>query len=1727
MGIPDNCAANTVVIKGMLFPFVFMVIILVYCRTCKSGSFRIFFHGKNKTGKEIAVATVEGTADVILEGKFKNVVVQSPNITVYAQNTEIENVEINGTRSKVIVGEDSDIENVVVRAANVVIEGKGTVEEVEVKAGGSGTVITTPDTQINVDRGANDVVGTGEVEIKPNETYVNGKTETHDAKPLVQPSTGGSSGGTVTTYTVNYSVVGNNGTLTGTVASGSSVNSGTSVTFTATPSTGYEIKEWKVNGVVVESGNTLTRTVSANTTVTVEFKAIEVAPTTYTLTYSVIGEGGTLTATVESGSSVAPNTLVTFTATPSLGYEVKEWRVDGEITGNLVNPETTIERRISQDATVTVEFVRTESYTITYSVIGTGGTLTAEVSNATEVVPGSTISYTAYPSEGYRVKEWKVNGVVVEGLTGNSYWGEETYRDIHVTVEFELIPPTMYTVNFSRVGTVGELYASVEGVGHIYDGNQVAEGTDITFTADIPSGYEIKEWKYNGYVIVVEGNSLTISDIGMDTTVTVELSAIPIYEATIQVINVSGATVTLRDSYNNPRLVTETIAGSIFIYNLEAGDYTVTIEKDGYYTEVRTLDLPTVTYIDVTMAEVIPGIVTVNNPPIIELNVGQDLPTLPSTVDVVLDTEEVISLGVVWNADGFDKNSPENYVLGGTLTLIEGVENPLGLVALQLVDVFAAPEVTLDITNSSVLRFDFDVPVVWVGETALADINTLYLLRELFNDPTLDYTILNEENINKNVGPYFLEIELMDDAINGDLFWELDHPEGLYGGNGDGVYRKDVSVDLSVFNNHLGLASESTAEPFKMKFSVPYEYGIPNYDAPISGVWQTAEQRALEIDPIPDSIPPEFVSITPATGGEIWLSKGDNFTFTITASDDNLYRFTPSPTHDMWYYAMEDPYNGNEDMRSADQVEGLTVTYADGTWEFSFDSVDFPIGLFAEFEDYAGNRLSDRPEYADETNRFFDFGVRFLDKTALDTKMEEVSLLDYNDYSFDTWEDVEAAMMMSESTQTEVDEKVAALTTAVENLYEKLLPVADVYTVESNSVNNEFYVLENDKGTGRNLLSMTLASNGTALMFAPDRIEYTPNPGFVGTDSFGYVVKTLRETSPSNVFVYIEPVGSYIRSGFADDGTEYGFYSDEGGLKVIIEDKNTIELHIEDSVPEFTLKEGADSVTIQYLIGDDLYSKVIGKQVNTLVEPVVISSVMTTPVQGLEIEDVEGIGLNEIEVGKTYYVKFNKVPTDSTDVVVHNWSVVSGNATINHSGELVANSPGEIVLRVESTNSEVPYVFDEITLNAFNMYFVQAYVGGGSYGTIEMSIDGLPIENLSRVKEGSLLVATVTPQDETIEVTEWHIDGVPTPITDFETSVIVSRNRHLVAMLFKPNSTPVANDDSEEVTSGSTTLIDVLANDTDSDGDTLEITGFTQGTNGTVTQEGDSLRYSPNAGFIGVDEFEYDISDGNGGTDSALVSVIVNPSGTKLGTGSYQGNDISFYMGDTGLIAVLDGQVSTVGDVVAENYTSVVDIVSMDNSVALIYIWEGNIEVSRVVAIGQNAVESEHAVVQAYGVISGIEYTVADDETIHFTYLDSQGSPDSYNKPDLMYSNTFDEAEILVQRAYQDLSSSGSWGADYIESGYTISVDNEGDPVVAYIRRNIWKWSNGSDTNFYLHIENPLTQENITVESNYKTNIYSNLELIGGGSTIGFSYDRSGVTISGTVTADPLSVDLP
>lgn len=105
-----------------------------------------------------------------------------------------------------------------------------------------------------------------------------------------------------------------------------------------------------------------------------------------------------------------------------------------------------------------------------------------------------------------------------------------------------------------------------------------------------------------------------------------------------------------------------------------------------------------------------------------------------------------------------------------------------------------------------------------------------------------------------------------------------------------------------------------------------------------------------------------------------------------------------------------------------------------------------------------------------------------------------------------------------------------------------------------------------------------------------------------------------------------------------------------------------------------------------------------------------------------------------------------------------------------------------------------------------------------------------------------------------------------------ETTTTVSEGERIVA-----NQLPIARDDYAVAGYNKPVNIDVLANDSDPDGDTLQIVSFTQPHNGTVTQNGNILTYRARDGYIGYDSFQYTIDDGHGGTATATVTVFADP----------------------------------------------------------------------------------------------------------------------------------------------------------------------------------------------------------------------------------------------------------
>ncbi len=91
------------------------------------------------------------------------------------------------------------------------------------------------------------------------------------------------------------------------------------------------------------------------------------------------------------------------------------------------------------------------------------------------------------------------------------------------------------------------------------------------------------------------------------------------------------------------------------------------------------------------------------------------------------------------------------------------------------------------------------------------------------------------------------------------------------------------------------------------------------------------------------------------------------------------------------------------------------------------------------------------------------------------------------------------------------------------------------------------------------------------------------------------------------------------------------------------------------------------------------------------------------------------------------------------------------------------------------------------------------------------------------------------------------------------------------------DAAPVATNDSATTDEDTPVDVNVLANDADSDGDTLSVVSVTQGSNGTVSiNPNKTVHYAPALNFFGSDSFTYTIDDGHGGQSTATVNVTVN-----------------------------------------------------------------------------------------------------------------------------------------------------------------------------------------------------------------------------------------------------------
>ncbi|MBI5165443.1 MAG: cadherin-like domain-containing protein [Magnetospirillum sp.] len=94
------------------------------------------------------------------------------------------------------------------------------------------------------------------------------------------------------------------------------------------------------------------------------------------------------------------------------------------------------------------------------------------------------------------------------------------------------------------------------------------------------------------------------------------------------------------------------------------------------------------------------------------------------------------------------------------------------------------------------------------------------------------------------------------------------------------------------------------------------------------------------------------------------------------------------------------------------------------------------------------------------------------------------------------------------------------------------------------------------------------------------------------------------------------------------------------------------------------------------------------------------------------------------------------------------------------------------------------------------------------------------------------------------------------------------------------NDAPVAGADAAATDAGTPLAIavaDLLANDSDVDGDTLAVQSVQDAVGGAVSLADGVVTFAPTAGFSGAASFTYTVTDGNGGVATQTVAVEVTP----------------------------------------------------------------------------------------------------------------------------------------------------------------------------------------------------------------------------------------------------------
>ena len=442
-------------------------------------------------------------------------------------------------------------------------------------------------------------------------------------------------------------------------------------------------------------------------------------------------------------------------------------------------------------------------------------------------------------------------------------------------------------------------------------------------------------------------------------------------------------------------------------------------------------------------------------------------------------------------------------------------------------------------------------------------------------------------------------------------------------------------------------------------------------------------------------------------------------------------------------------------------------------------------------------------------------------------------------------------------------------------------------------------VVANDSdvdGDGLTVQSVTQPSNGSVVNNGTD-VTYTPDADWSGTDSFTYTVTDGVLTDTATVTVTVAAVND---APVAVDDPAATTNEDTAATIDVLANDSDVDLgalsvdSVTQPVNGIVVNNGTD---VTYtpdadFNGTDTFTYTItdGALTDTATVTVTVNAINDAPVA----TDDPSVGTNE-DTAVVIDVAANDTDIDGDSLAVQvvtqpaNGFVVNNGTDVTYTPDANFNGTdtftytvtdgaltdaATVTVTVAAVNDAPIAISESQAVDEDNAVVVDALVND-----FDVDLDSLTVDSVTQPANGTVVNngsdVTYTPDPDfngTDTFTYTVTDGA---LTDTAT----------VTVTVNPiNDAPTGTDDPVLATEDVVATFDLLVNDVDVDLDVLSIDSVAQPANGTVTNNGTDVTYTPNPDFNGTDTFTYTITDGTL-TDTATVTVTVDPVNDAPATG--------------------------------------------------------------------------------------------------------------------------------------------------------------------------------------------------------------------------------------------------